>query len=722
MENVIRLSFVLHNHQPIGNFGHVIEQAYQDSYLPFLNVFERFENLKISLHTSGPLVEWLDDEHSDYLDRLATLVEAGRVEIIGGAFYEPILTMIPSRDRVGQIATYTRWLENRLGGQVQGMWVPERVWEQSLTRDISAAGIKYTVLDDFHFRNAGLRGDQLHGYYLTEDEGELLSIFPGSERLRYLIPFGDPEETVAYLRDIASAHPDAVVVFGDDGEKFGTWPDTKKHVYGNGWLEKFFGALDENRQWLHSITLAEAVEEISPLGKIYLPDASYREMTEWSLPVTQQLEYENLTHEMDSDGRWPRINEFIRGGFWRNFKVKYPETNVMYSRMMMVSRRLDEIESAGHAGDLVESARRELYRAQCNCSYWHGAFGGIYLPHLRNAVYQHLISADNLLDQITSVDDAAIAIVADDFNFDARQEVRLTNRKLDCLIAAAAGGHLYELDIRTICHNLLATLARRPESYHRKVLAGANAPDSEVASIHDRIVFKQEGLDQRLWYDHHARNSLVDHFFDDSATLEAVSRGEADERGDCVAGIYDAKLRRKSGEVQLHLIRDAHVDGASFQISKAVTMLAEQNSLEISYLLENLPQGRAFHFGIEFNFSGLPAGASDRYFHQADGQQLGHLGTQLDLQDAQELGLVDEWLGVDVRFSLDRPSGLWTFPIETVSQSEGGFELVHQSVVVMPHWHVQADATGCWAVTMNLMLDTSLAESRLETEVAVAGS
>ena len=116
MSNSIRLCLVLHNHQPIGNFDHVFEAAYRESYLPFLDVFESYDALSVSLHTSGPLMEWLDEHHPEYLERLRSLVARGRVEIIGGAFYEPILTMIPSRDRLGQIETYSQWLERRLGG------------------------------------------------------------------------------------------------------------------------------------------------------------------------------------------------------------------------------------------------------------------------------------------------------------------------------------------------------------------------------------------------------------------------------------------------------------------------------------------------------------------------------------------------------------------------------------------------------------------------------
>jgi alpha-amylase len=722
MIHPIRLCLVLHNHQPVGNFDGVFEQAYQDSYLPFLDVLESYSDLPISLHTSGPLMEWLDERHPEYVDRLAKLVAAGRVEIVGGAFYEPILTMIPSRDRVGQISSYSTWLENRLGAKVQGMWMPERVWEQSLTADLAAAGIRYSVLDDYHFKNAGLIDEQLYGYYVTEDDGRTLAIFPGSEPLRYTIPFQHPQQSIDYLRGIAERWPNAVVVFGDDGEKFGTWPETKKHVYDNGWLRQFFDALRANREWLQVTTLAEATANLPPEGKIYLPDCSYREMTEWALPVAQQVEYDAVVHELEHDSRWPRIKRFFQGGFWRNFRVKYPEANEMYARMMQASRRLADVLADGVSGDTVEYARQALYRGQCNCPYWHGAFGGIYLPHLRNAIYNQLIACDNLLDQATSKTGPYAEATSGDFNFDARQEIRLAGDKLIGLIAPAAGGMLYELDVRSICHNLLASLARRPESYHRKVLAGANNGDSAVASIHDRVIFKQQGLDERLQYDRWPRKSLLDHFFAPGASLHAVSRGEADDLGDFVQGFYESKIRRAPDRVQVQLTRTGRVgEGSGFQreikITKGVTLVAGSPTLEIAYLLENVPADVPLHFAVEFNLAGLPAGADDRYYHDGHGQRLGQLGRQLDLADVQMLNLVDEWLGIDVGLAFNRPTGLWTFPVETVSQSEGGFELVHQSVAALPHWLIKPDAFGRWSVTIQLAANTALAESRMHGQV-----
>jgi len=319
------------------------------------------------------------------------------------------------------------------------MWVPERVWESSLASAISEAEISYTVLDDFHFRRAGLKDDELSGYYIVEDEGKIIRVFPGSERLRYLLPFHEPQDTIDYCRQWAEKSPGAVLVFGDDGEKFGTWPNTKELVYDKGWLKEFFQALTDNRDWLATTTLNHAVSTTPPRGKIYLPDASYREMIEWALPVNRQIEHDDLVHELEDQPNFEMIKSFLSGGFWRNFKVKYPETNHMYSRMMYVSGLLKKATEQGIDSAVLSSAEDHLYQGQCNCSYWHGAFGGIYLPHLRNAVYQHLLIADRLLEKGMGRSAKWIEATTDDYNFDGRSEIRLANEfRLGFLPAWAA--------------------------------------------------------------------------------------------------------------------------------------------------------------------------------------------------------------------------------------------------------------------------------------------
>ena len=718
MSGQVRLILTLHNHQPVGNFDGVFEAAFQDSYVPFLDVLQDFPELPIVLHFSGSLLDWLAKHHPDYIERIREFVRRGQIELLGGPYYEPILAAIPRRDRIGQIQLYKKHLEELFETRVRGMWVPERVWEQAFAGDIAEAGIEYTLLDDTHFRNAGLNENDLHGYYLTEESGRLLKVFAGGERLRYLIPYADPYDTINYCRQIAEHVSNPVLIFGDDGEKFGVWPGSKDHVYRDGWLRRFLTALRENRDWLHVTTMSETVDHVSPLGRTYLPDASYREMTEWALPTEKQTQHRNLIAANEQRHDWHSLRQFVRAGFWRNFLVKYPEANEMYSRMMQVSQRLEEASAVSPTGTsipLLAEARRELYQGQCNCPYWHGAFGGLYLPHLRNAIYGSLIAADTLIERASGRRGRWVDIQAEDFNLDARKEIRLAGDRLIGYLAPGRGGHLYELDIRQIRTNVLATLNRRAEPYHDRIRQHAGHPVSESGGGVDPnggVRFKHPDLDQKLQYDSWPHKSLVDHFLQPGLSHDAFVRGHG-ELGDFVEGVYLSKIRRSDSRVEATLWREGNLGPYRVNVTKTVALSAQQgSSLEVTYLLENLPAGLPIHFGVEFNFAAMAAGASDRYYYNEQGQNLGTLDTLHSTPSSSRFGLVDEWLGLDVSLDVNQPATFWTQPIQTVSQSESGFELVHQSCLVMPHWEFLAPPDGQWMVTLVLSMDTSAAQAR----------
>jgi hypothetical protein len=711
--STVRLILALHNHQPVGNFDSVFEAAYRDGYAPFLEVLGSYPEIPFALHTSGPLLEWLAERHPEYIAQIRGMVEAGRVEILGGGFYEPIMTMIPHHDRVGQIRDYSAYLEQLFPTKIRGMWVPERVWEQHLVSAIAEAGIEYTILDDFHFQHAGVVGDDLFGYYLTEDEGRLLKIFPGSETLRYTVPFQEPHATYEFLRRLAERRPGATVVFADDGEKFGSWPETYDHVYTKGWLNRFCDMIVGNRDWLEVTTLARAVDATLPLGKVYVPDGSYRELTEWVLPPALHQHYERAKAQLAASPLADQIKPFFRaGGYWRNFKARYPESDEMYARMLGISRRLAAAAARDGADpDYLEIARRELYRGQCNCPYWHGAFGGLYLPHLRNAIYRSLITAHNALDDAEAKTGPRVALEVGDYNLDARQEVKLENEGLVALVRPAQGGHLYELDVRQTAINVLATLQRRPEAYHQAILNAIHPENRDhakaegPASIHDRVILKQEGLDRLLVCDRHPRKALVDHFYPIDVTLDDLAACRDVERGDFVTGTYLARAQRDARRVALVMERPGHADGHAVRIKKTIALAAGSPVLEVSYELFDLPRETCLHFAVELNLAAMAGHADDRYYSDPHGARLGLLDSRIDLAHTEGVSLSDEWLDLVVGVSWSRPGGLWCYPIETVSQSEGGFEGVYQSSAVVPHWHVTADETGRWDVQIRLALE-----------------
>lgn len=672
----LRLIFALHNHQPVGNFDGVFESAYRESYAPFLDVMEDYPDIPFVLHTSGPLMEWLAENRPDYVARVRAMAQEGRVEILGGGFYEPILTMIPYRDRVGQVRDYAAYLTDLFETKVRGMWVPERVWEQHLVSALVEAGVEYTVLDDAHFQRAGLHDEQLFGYYLTEDDGRLLKVFPSSERLRYLVPFHEPHESYEYLRRLAHDRPGATVVCADDGEKFGSWPETFDHVFTRGWLRRFCDMIRGNREWLLPTTFAEAVDSTLPLGKIYLPDGSYREMTEWALPSSKLIELKHAQKQSEGHAAAERLKPFVRaGGFWRNFKARYAESDEMYARMLDVSHRLARAEANPEADpDYLEVGRQELYRGQCNCPYWHGSFGGLYLPHLRNAIYEHLIAAHNALDDAEGRTGPRVSLDVADFNLDARKEVRLENERFVAFVRPATGGHLYELDVRHALTNVLSTLDRRPEPYHGAIAASAGlaAMGDGPEFTPERVVFKHEGLGRRLVYDLHPRKALVDHFLPLDVTLDDLTACRDIERGDFVLGTYLSKFIRTEARVSLSMERTGRADGHLVRVHKTIELAADSPTLEIVYALDDLPEGVAVHFAVEINLAGMAGHADNRYYSDPDGSRLGLLDARLDLHDQHGVSLTDEWLDLDLSLAWSKPAGLWCYPIETVSQSEGG--------------------------------------------------
>ncbi|MDZ7816156.1 MAG: hypothetical protein U5N86_09210 [Planctomycetota bacterium] len=311
MNDSLQLVFVLHNHQPVGNFDEVFTTAYERSYKPYLQIASRYEQFRFGLHISGPLFEWLEDNRREYFDQLALLVERGQVEILSGAFYEAVLTMLSDRDRRAQLELMNERIEKRFGVRPRGIWLAERVWEQCVVKDIADAGLEYTLLDDHHFKLAGIPASDLDGYFTAEDRGESISVFPISEKLRYLIPFSSPQQIAEFLAVYNGRG--SLLVYGDDGEKLGLWPHTHETVYEQGWLERFFRMLHDNSAHIQLALPSEVVENTPPRGRCFLPDASYREMTEWALPVRSHNKLVNVQKKLENSGLLNEVRPFLKG-------------------------------------------------------------------------------------------------------------------------------------------------------------------------------------------------------------------------------------------------------------------------------------------------------------------------------------------------------------------------------------------------------------------------
>ena len=695
----LRFILGIHAHQPVGNLPEVFAEAHRRSYVPFLEILSGFPQVPFALHISGVLFEWLEETHPEFLDRLAALVARDQVELLTGGYYEPILAAIPDADKLGQIQRMTTYLRRRFGVIPKGMWLAERVWEPHLAKPIAEAGVEYVVLDDNHFKAAGLPDASLTGRFLTEEQGATLALFPISQRLRYLIPFREPAETLAYLRERAALAPGGIAVMADDAEKFGGWPGTHEWVYQGGWLKRFLQALLENGDWLQLTTFGRTLAD-PPSGRIYLPTTSYTEMTEWALPTDACAAFEDVRAETDALPQAERIRPFLRGGFWRNFLTKYPEANTLHKKMLRVSQRVQALPPRSRQRRAPLEA---LWRGQCNDAYWHGVFGGLYLPHLRHAAFQHLIRAELALEAGRRRP-AAVRIQTLDCDADGMDEILMESPHLALVVEPARGGAVVELDARAKAFNLGNTLTRRPEAYHRKLALTVRREGDGAATIHEERGAKEEGLAELLRYDAYRRACFVDHWLAADATLETFARDGG------LAGYaltpYAGTVGQVRGVPVVDLTAERGQDGASLSIRKRLMLLADAPRLRVDYRLDVEGVASPSRFGVELNlafYMGPPPGRTVEIngARPADPSVF----AVAEAASVREVRIADVWLGLAARLELDPPARLWRAPVQTISQSEEGYERVPQQVALLAHWPLSGPR-GVRSLTLTLTIES----------------
>jgi alpha-amylase/alpha-mannosidase (GH57 family) len=222
----VKLLFGIHCHQPVDNFHNIVFEAIEKSYKPFFQTVINYD-FKFAVHFSGWLLEFIKNNDKELFNLMKKASDKGIVEFFTGGYYEPVLASIPSDDRKIQIEKLNRFIKENFGQEVKGLWLTERVWESSIVKDLVEVGIDYVMVDDYHFISNGYEKESLHGYYLTEEEGKKLKIFPIDKTLRYITPFKPVDRVMQYLKSIKGK---AGIIF-DDGEKFGIWPGTYKWVY-----------------------------------------------------------------------------------------------------------------------------------------------------------------------------------------------------------------------------------------------------------------------------------------------------------------------------------------------------------------------------------------------------------------------------------------------------------------------------------------------------------
>jgi alpha-amylase len=659
MNRPLTLLLGVHAHQPVGNFPEVIEDAHQRCYKPFLETLHAYPEFCFSAHFSGWLLDWLRERHPDDMELLAAMVRRGQVELFSSGDTEPVLAAIPYRDRVGQLNALNDKLAAWTGQRPRGAWLTERVWESSVVPALAESGIAYVTVDDYHFLCTGKTTAELDGYFSTEEGGTRLDLFPISEALRYRLPFAPASDVVAYLEGQAAAGQSAAIYF-DDIEKFGIWPETHDWVYGRGWLRAMIEGVLASPM-IATATYGDFHARNASRGIVYLPTTSYSEMNEWTLPMPAAGIYAELLAREQAAGHGERYRPFLRGGIWRNFLSRYPEANWLHKRMLGLSARLAELQTP------PPTLTAELYRAQANDAYWHGLFGGLYLPHLRRAVWANLVELEAGLDALQP----RPTVQALDLDLDGHGEIFVHSPELQVVVRDDGLAAACELSSYRLRHNFADSLRRYHEHYHDRI---SNAPTGNpnehqgdgIASAHDIVRCKHPISAADIVPDALPRALCLDRLDDIPVTDYRVAKPMA-----------------------AHFVRPG--------ITKRYTV--DAGTLTIDWEFSGLAGRR---FTTELNLS-MPScdGFLGRYV-LADGSIGGGFGQPLQLAETESLTLEDGVLGGRLALRVSQAAALECRPHQTVSQSEAGFEKIMQSVELQWHWLIP-DTTCTFRLQLSII-------------------
>ncbi len=647
MSKKTKLLFGVHLHQPVDNFNEAVDEAVLRCYEPFFATLKKYDKLRIGVHCSGWLLNYIKKNHKKLFIDMKKLAKNGTIELFTAGFYEPVLSSIPQKDALFQIERLSKMIKKEFSQVPKGAWLTERVWENSLINIFDKSGIEYVMVDDYHFISSGFNKDELEGYYLSEEGGKKVALFPINKELRYALPFKVVKEAIEDIKSFKTA-----IIF-DDCEKFGLWPKTFEWVYKKGWLEEFFKAILSDNE-IESLHFSEFYEKDRAKGIAYLQNSSYYEMGEWSLKAKDAIELKKIRDEVEKS-HGDSTDKFVKGGIWKNFFIKYEESNRLHKRMLELSKYR------------IKDKKYEdfLYRLQTNDVFWHGVFGGLYLPNLRDNAYTYLCKCENFRYKTTKE-----MVEVGDMDMDGFLEAKIICKNFIARFESKNGAQMVEFLQRDKEFNYQNTLTRREEAYHKKILDKKDKPkdDKAIKSIHDLDVNINDEIKDALHFDWYIKNSFVDHISNDTFTIENFRKCSFWEYGDFANQPFELSV--DNGKVIFQR------DGGIYFDNKYDTVLkksfeAVDGVLRFEVDLKT-KSSEHYLYALEFNFHF--ANLKDVKIDSKSCDK------ELVLKDMDSLKLFDIYTQKEIILKFDKNFDLLMTPLKTVSQSEKGFDLMTQGV------------------------------------------
>lgn len=641
------------------------DALYEYSYKPFLKLLYNYEDIPFTMYYSGLLIEWLEKHHSEFVDVLTEMVKRRQVELIGGAYFEPMLPMIPKQDRIGQIERLTTHIRKCFGRRPRGAWIPESIWDQRIAANLSAGGIEYAFLRDYSFHFTGGR-DEPGGYWpvLTEDQGKTLVLLPIAWDLSRRLFHEEPASVVRELRAIAKRAEEGrgtpVVTLLFDGSRLGYRAEEAEVAIE--WYRALLDELSRNRDWIKVGLPHRIVRSERPRERSYAPVSSLAGLMEWVGAVMPGQDGHLTTNDP-----------------WRSFRSVmelYPESARLYARMQHTHVLVNQVR-----GDKYRkmTARDELWRGQSHYAYWHNRTGGIYRSGLRKSTYAALIEAEKTTRE-QGVFIPALSRI--DVDLDGEEEILFQGNEINAYVDRQ-GGRLFELDYLPRNWNYLDTFQRRPEPFHDEATTAAG-------------------------YDSWPRSAFVDHFLKPDQTLDAFARGARSSYCDLSNIDYAIEqLDKEHNSVTFSAVCHSG-DGLSLlEITKLFRF--GKNRVEVEYRLRNAGMDRLEAvFASELNLSFFSMDVSKLRLNVRQGRSRTEISPdRTELEGLSDIQFQDLHNNVLLTVNPTERPDLWSFPVEAVGILWDHLHWFYQSNCAVMRWPMNLEPGDTVEMAVALKIETS---------------
>ena len=443
---------------PIHSTEEELEAYYTAAVKPFVTVAYRFPDIPLTLFFSGPLLEWIQNQHSEYLTVLSEMIKRKQVEVLGGGYYSPILPLIPPTDRLGQIEELTTLIRKLLGRRPRGLWLTKGVWDPALVVHLTGSGMEYTFLEEGDFRRVGLSQQQVGLPRLTEHQGKLLTVFPFHQDLGQKVQDGDFEPFVSLIPSRRRKDRQLLSLFlnvdlPSDGAFF-TRPEKG--------FEDFLQLVRSFYPEIEPVTPSSFLKKnLQALERSYFSSTTFDELCRRTNQPTRP-----------SSGSQS----------WKQFLAHDEAANQLYNKMVYVHLLVSSLRGDKYK---KKSAYDDLWKSQ----NWLGFLGGGGEGHLalhRQKSFAALLNAEALLRDRTRFQ---ASLTSQDFDLDGVKEYLFQGQSYN-LYVDAVGGQIFEWDFLDRPWNYIEGTSSDPEGPRPQAIVDRffriDRPDTDAASFYLR--------------------------------------------------------------------------------------------------------------------------------------------------------------------------------------------------------------------------------------------